>query len=201
MLGRWDPFSEMSRLQDEMYGRGSSRTMGGFTPAVDIYEEKDAIYLTAELPGVKPEDVHISVDKGVLTLRGERKMECEDKQEGYHRVERSYGSFTRSFVPRRTEAEASEEAGRPAPPHQRAWHDRRERRRNPERPSPGQAARAGAASEREEERRAPEQQRRPHVTPPPRRHHRRPRPTRDVAVAFPTRRSPCASGGSRATLR
>ena len=97
MLGRWDPFSEMSRLQDEAYGRGG-RMGGGFTPAVDIYEDKDAIYLTAELPGVKPEDVHVSVDKGVLTLRGERRMEREDKQDGYHRVERSYGSFTRSFV-------------------------------------------------------------------------------------------------------
>ena len=96
MLGRWDPFSEMSRLQDEVFGRGSR--MGQFSPAVDIYEEKNAIVLTAELPGVKPEEIHVSVDKGVLTIRGERKMESEDKQEGYHRVERSYGSFTRSFV-------------------------------------------------------------------------------------------------------
>ena len=96
MLGRWDPFSEMSRLQDEVFGRGSR--MGQFSPAVDIYEEKNAIVLTAELPGVKPEEIHVSVDKGVLTIRGERKMESEDEQEGYHRVERSYGSFTRSFV-------------------------------------------------------------------------------------------------------
>lgn len=97
MLGRWDPFAEMSRLQDEMWKQhGESRR--GFTPAVDIYEDKEGFSIRAELPGVKAEDVHVTVENQVLTLRGERKLEKEDKREGYHRVERSYGAFTRSFV-------------------------------------------------------------------------------------------------------
>jgi HSP20 family protein len=99
-LNRWDPFTEIARLQDEMSrhfvpsekGRGP-----GFVPPVDIFEDKDAIYLKAELPGVKPDDVKLHVENNVLTLTGERKFEKEEKKEGYHRVERSYGAFTRSF--------------------------------------------------------------------------------------------------------
>ncbi len=99
-LTRWDPFGEMQRLTDQMFrawggGEGGSRT---FAPAVDIYEDDDAIYVKAELPGVKPEDVHIDVENDVLTVRGERKLERDDKREGYHRIESSYGLFTRSFA-------------------------------------------------------------------------------------------------------
>ena len=102
MLTRWDPFAEMARLQDQMF-RGALRESQkdenfAFAPAVDIFEEKDAILVKAELPGVRTNDVHVSVENDVLTIRGERKLEKSDKREGYHRIERAYGSFTRSFA-------------------------------------------------------------------------------------------------------
>ena len=99
-LNRWDPFTEIARLQDEMtrHFAPSERRSAGFLPPVDIYEEKDAILVKAELPGVKPEEVQLHVENSVLTLTGERKFEKEEKNEGWHRVERSYGTFTRSFA-------------------------------------------------------------------------------------------------------
>ena len=99
-LNRWDPFTEIARLQDEV-GRqflGGERRGGSFSPAVDIYEDKEAIYLKAELPGVKPEEVNIHVENNILTLTGERKLEKSEDREGYHRIERTYGTFTRSFA-------------------------------------------------------------------------------------------------------
>lgn len=99
LVTRFDPFSEMSRIQDEInHLFGETRRNTSFTPAVDIYEDKEGYHLKAELPGIKSEDVHINVENNVLTVRGERKLEKEDKKDGYHRIERSYGSFTRSFV-------------------------------------------------------------------------------------------------------
>jgi HSP20 family protein len=71
---------------------------GAWSPSVDIYENKDQIVLEAELPGMRPEDVNISVENNVLTIHGERKFEKKDEQDNFHRVERSYGSFTRSFT-------------------------------------------------------------------------------------------------------
>lgn len=98
-LNRWDPYSEISRLQDEMgHWLSPDGRRFEFTPAVDIYEDKEAIHVKAELPGVKAEDVQVTVENNVLTLKGERKLEQETKKEGYHRIERSYGSFTRSFA-------------------------------------------------------------------------------------------------------
>lgn len=99
LMRRFDPFAEMSRLQDEMGGLfGGDARRSGFTPAVDIFEDKEGFHVKAELPGVKPEEVHVNVENNMLTLRGERKLEKEDKREGYHRIERAYGSFQRSFV-------------------------------------------------------------------------------------------------------
>jgi len=72
--------------------------LGTFYPAVDIREGDKEITIKAELPGIKKEDVHIDVNDGVITLSGERKLEKEDKKENYHRIERSYGSFHRSFT-------------------------------------------------------------------------------------------------------
>ncbi|HJL17416.1 MAG TPA: Hsp20/alpha crystallin family protein [Sandaracinaceae bacterium LLY-WYZ-13_1] len=107
-LTRWDPFSEISRLQSDLNRLwGESRT--GFTPAVDIFEEDDAIVMRAEVPGMKAEDLHVHVDNGVLTLSGERSLENEEKRERYHRIERSYGSFSRSFVlPKSVDGDAIE---------------------------------------------------------------------------------------------
>ncbi|MCB9709111.1 MAG: Hsp20/alpha crystallin family protein [Myxococcales bacterium] len=98
MLARWDLFSEMPRLNEEVNRLfGQNNRTSGFSPAVDIFEDKEAVYLKAELPGVKPEDIKVDVENRILTLRGERKFENEEKRDGYHRVERAYGGFTRSF--------------------------------------------------------------------------------------------------------
>jgi HSP20 family protein len=101
MLTRWDPFAEIARLQDQMTrwasGAEAPAYKAGFVPAVDVYEEDKAFFVKAELSGMKPEDVHVSVENDVLTIKGERKLENEEKREGYHRIERSYGQFTRSF--------------------------------------------------------------------------------------------------------
>jgi len=78
---------------DEDWGLG-----GSWAPAVDIFEHDGDIVLKAELPGVDPKDVDIRVENNVLSLRGERKVESEVKREQYHRVERAYGSFSRSFT-------------------------------------------------------------------------------------------------------
>ena len=100
ILSRWDPFHEMQRLTDQLFRgfTGQGVEMQTFAPAVDIYEDEGMITVSAQVPGVKSEDVHIDVENNVLTLTGERKLEREDKREGYHRIESSYGSFTRSFV-------------------------------------------------------------------------------------------------------
>jgi HSP20 family protein len=108
---RWEPFRDlvtlqerMNRLFDESYrgGRGTAEdewSLGGsWAPAVDIYEHEGNIVLTAELPGVDPKDVDIRLENNILTLRGERKWSKDVDRENYHRVERSYGSFTRSFT-------------------------------------------------------------------------------------------------------
>jgi len=103
LLNRWDPFSEIARLQDEMTrhwatGGNTDRRAAGFTPPVDIFEDKEAIYLKAELPGVKPDEVNVNVENNILTLSGERKLEKNEDRNGYHRIERVYGNFTRSFA-------------------------------------------------------------------------------------------------------
>jgi HSP20 family protein len=89
----------MQRLTDQMFRAwGAPAERQGFAPAVDIFEDDDAITVRAELPGVNPEDVRIEVDNNVLTISGERKLEREEQREGYHRIESSYGVFTRSFA-------------------------------------------------------------------------------------------------------
>jgi HSP20 family protein len=98
MLAHWDPFTEMSRIQDRMLGRGWTEREVGFRPAVDIYEDDKGIHVKAELPGLKPEDIKVSVENRVLTISGERKLENEEKKDNYHRVERFYGTFNRSFA-------------------------------------------------------------------------------------------------------
>jgi len=96
MLVRWDPFEEMNRLQDHFFsGKGLSKQ--AFRVAVDIREENDAFYVDAEVPGLSAEEVKVDVEKNVLTLSGERKVEKEEKEGTFRRVERHYGSFSRSF--------------------------------------------------------------------------------------------------------
>jgi HSP20 family protein len=93
----------MERLFDEMSGRGLMRgtedrpLRGAWMPAVNIIEREDAVIISADLPGLKPEDVEVTVEQGVLTVRGERKLEEKREDETYHRVERAYGLFERTF--------------------------------------------------------------------------------------------------------
>ena len=105
---KYDPFRELRNLQDEMTRlftgvrpASSDReemTHGAWAPSVDIYEDKDRLILEAELPGMNREDFEISVENNIITLRGERKFEKKTEGDNYHRVERSYGSFLRSFT-------------------------------------------------------------------------------------------------------
>lgn len=106
MLTRWDPFSEMSRLQDQLLGRAGEEARS-FRPAVDIREEDNAFIVHAELPGVKQSDIHIEVERGLLTIRGERKFATDETtKKSFRRVERFYGSFSRTFsLPENADAE------------------------------------------------------------------------------------------------
>ena len=115
---RYDPFRDLRTLQEEVNRLFSSNLgrsfgdegigRGAWAPSVDIYENKDQIVLEAELPGMKQEDFDLSIENNVITLRGERKFEKTDETDNYHRVERSYGSFTRSFtLPQTVSAEGA----------------------------------------------------------------------------------------------
>ena len=110
---RWEPFRDllslqdrMNRLFDESYRGAGNRSgnaddwaLGGsWAPAVDIYEQDGNIVMKAELPGVDPKAVDIRLENNTLTHRGERTLDKEVKQDSYHRVERSYGAFSRSFT-------------------------------------------------------------------------------------------------------
>lgn len=108
-LIRWDPFREMSALQERMNRlfsdiRGRSPlgeeelAQGAWAPPVDIYETTESIVFKAELPGLTKEDINVEVKDSTLTLKGEKKFEKEVKEENYHRIERSYGSFQRAFT-------------------------------------------------------------------------------------------------------
>lgn len=110
---RWsDPFREFAQLQDrinrvfsEVYGRGDEGllTSGTWMPPVDIYQNGDSeVVLKAELPDMSREDIDITVDNGTLTIKGEKKLSSEVKEEQYHRMERRYGVFSRSFSLPRT---------------------------------------------------------------------------------------------------
>ena len=96
MLTKWKPFDELTKFDRDFsklfYG------VNNFAPAVDVYEDAEKITVEAELPGMGPEDVNITVDKNILTIQGERKVEKESKGKSYWRTERTNGSFMRSFT-------------------------------------------------------------------------------------------------------
>ncbi|HEX5387352.1 MAG TPA: Hsp20/alpha crystallin family protein [Gemmatimonadales bacterium] len=109
LTGYRAPYSGYSGLQrlntmlDQMFGTSSSSEGGtaltsAWFPAVDVFEDKDSVKIVAEIPGVKPEDLHLSIENNVLTIRGEKRQVSEDTADRVHRYERSYGSFERSFV-------------------------------------------------------------------------------------------------------
>jgi HSP20 family protein len=106
-LVTWDPYRELGRLPshfNRVLGalapreRDEELSLGAWIPPVDIMEEKDRILLTAELPGFKESDVEVQMEGNILTLRGERKSEVEREGRTFHRMERSYGQFVRSFT-------------------------------------------------------------------------------------------------------
>jgi HSP20 family protein len=113
-LIRWDPFRELVTLQDRMNrlfqdtwanpgsaslrGSEESLTSGAFIPPVDVYEDDHAIVLKMEVPGIDQKDIDIRLENSVLSVHGERKFEKEEKEENFQRIERRYGSFTRSFT-------------------------------------------------------------------------------------------------------
>ena len=107
-ITRYDPFRDLRSLQEEvnrLFSTNLSRSFadegiarGAWMPSVDIYENKDQIVLEAELPGMNRVDFELTVENNVLTLRGERRFEKKDETDNYHRVERAYGTFTRSFT-------------------------------------------------------------------------------------------------------
>jgi HSP20 family protein len=108
LLTRWDPFREFVTLQDRMNrlfrdsfgpeGRDEALTTTTFAPPVDVYEDEHNITLKIEVPGIDEKDIDVRVENNTLTVHGERKFEKEEKEENYRRVERQYGSFTRSFT-------------------------------------------------------------------------------------------------------
>src|SRR5271168_4521345 len=118
VLTRFEPFREFSTLQDrinrvfrESYGHGpagqdESLTTSSFAPAVDVYEDEHTVTLKIEVPGIDEKDIDVRLENNTLTVHGERKLEKEEKEENYRRVERQYGSFTRSFtLPNTVDAE------------------------------------------------------------------------------------------------
>jgi HSP20 family protein len=110
-LVRWDPFREFAQLQDRLnrvfndaYSRGSYgtdeglMTTGTWVPPVDIYQNGDhELVIKAEVPDMTREDIDITVDNGTLSIKGEKKLSSEVKEEDFHRMERRYGAFSRSF--------------------------------------------------------------------------------------------------------
>ncbi|MFY9681412.1 MAG: Hsp20/alpha crystallin family protein [Candidatus Sulfotelmatobacter sp.] len=107
VLTRWEPFRELSTLQDrinrafrESYregGQDESLATSTFAPAVDVYEDEHNVTLKIEVPGIDEKDISVSLENNTLTVHGERKIEKEEKEENYRRVESQYGSFTRTF--------------------------------------------------------------------------------------------------------
>ena len=111
LLTRWEPFREFSTMQDRMNrmnrllresyspeGPEEALTTTSFAPPVDIYEDEHSITVKMEVPGIDEKDIDVRIENNTLTVHGERKIEKEEKEENFRRVERQYGSFTRSFT-------------------------------------------------------------------------------------------------------
>jgi HSP20 family protein len=108
-LTKWDPFKDLVTLQDRMnrlFDESVRNVRPGdealssaiWSPAVDIYETEDQVVVKAELPEVNQKEIDVQIENNTLTIRGERKFNKETKKENFHRIERAYGSFSRSFT-------------------------------------------------------------------------------------------------------
>src|SRR6202046_2717395 len=108
VLTRWEPFREVATLQDRMNrlfrdsfnqsGGDEALTSSTFAPAVEVYEDEHNVTLKIEVPGIDEKDINVRIENNTLTVHGERKIEKEEKEENYRRVERHYGAFTRTFT-------------------------------------------------------------------------------------------------------
>ena len=103
-ISRWYPIREMANLQDrvnslfqDFSGENGAVTAASYAPAVDVYEDSEKLVLKLDVPGIEEKDLDIRVENQTLSVRGERKFEKEEKEENFHRIERRYGSFFRSF--------------------------------------------------------------------------------------------------------
>jgi HSP20 family protein len=114
---RWEPLRELNSLQGEMNrlfntvfdapSAGSGGVLRRWVPAMDLVEAGDHFVLRADLPGMSEQDIEIELEDGTLTVSGERKAEHEEREEGFHRVERSFGAFSRSLtLPKGIEGDA-----------------------------------------------------------------------------------------------
>ena len=99
MITRIDPFRELASFFENFSGStGKDQlTSGSFVPPVDVYEDEHNLVVKLEIPGVNEDDLDVQVENNTLTVKGERKFEKEEKEENFHRIERRYGSFERSF--------------------------------------------------------------------------------------------------------
>jgi HSP20 family protein len=109
-ITRWDPLSELTTWQDRFFNQFFNQAINGprgqeqslfatnFVPPVDVYEDDHHVIVQAELPGAKEEDIDVRLENNVLTITGERKLENEEKKQNFHRIERQYGRFVRSFT-------------------------------------------------------------------------------------------------------
>lgn len=108
VLTRWEPFRELAGLQNRVnrlfqdqfssFTENDSLTAGSFVPPVDVYEDESAVQLKMEVPGIDEKDIDIRLENNVLTVRGERKLEKDENEDNFRRIERRYGSFVRSFT-------------------------------------------------------------------------------------------------------
>jgi HSP20 family protein len=104
-ITRWDPFREAVTLQNRVNSlfrnlneEDAPLAAANFVPPVDIYEDAEKVVLKVEVPGIEQKDLDVRVEGNMLTVKGERKFEAEEKEKNFHRIERSYGSFFRAFT-------------------------------------------------------------------------------------------------------
>src|SRR6478752_7949552 len=97
-ITRIDPFRELASFFENWAPTGKDQLASGtFVPPVDVYEDEQTLILKLEIPGVNEEDLNVSLENNTLTIQGERKFEKEEKEENFHRIERRFGSFARTF--------------------------------------------------------------------------------------------------------